>query len=168
MTNGADITMNDYSPYDLASAFEAGSKDWIKARIREAARVLKATRLSSRDRPAGFRTQWPDVVRRYWDVMGPGPKGGGAALRKERAQEINQTRPPPPPAAAITRADEVMGWLLWLNRTQRICLWGRAVGISKPRIARKLGSSDYKGSNVWRYEAQAILRIRRSLGLETR
>lgn len=148
----------EVSKFNQASDLERGSDDWIKARVREAVQVLRAMALGPRDVPARLRAGWPDVVRSYADMISSEDLSHRQARRREVAGERNRVREIPPPDA-IDRCDEVIGWLVMLSREQRLCLWGRAIGLSKPSLARKLGSKDYQGTLVWRRERQAIRRI---------
>lgn len=148
----------EVDPFDQAAGLAPGSAPWVRARVREALAVLRATPLDGRDFPAGHRSCWPRVVRAYWEVMGPDAQGEGARRRAERAAEINAVRPRPP-APAITRAQQAIEWSWWLNPTQRLCLWGRAAGLSRPALARRLGLRDRTGRHVYNYEQQAIRAI---------
>src|ERR1700691_717930 len=52
--------------------------------------------------PAGYKSNWPDIVREFCDFVGGGSASGWA---------LEELRPAVPSAAAITRMDEVFGWV---------------------------------------------------------
>jgi hypothetical protein len=82
----------------------------IRLRFEEAAHTLRRLPLPRDGRPHDWRVSWPDVVY-DWLAYGWLPA---------RAQGI---RPTP---VEITRMDEVLQWLHWLTRDQRMILWARA------------------------------------------
>jgi len=84
----------------------------IRYRLTEAADALKRLPVPPRGRPAGYKSNWPDVVF-GWMAYGYTE----ATLRRS-----------PPSANAITKLDETLGWLHWLTRDQRLILWARANG----------------------------------------
>jgi len=100
--------------------------DEVKARLKEAAQVLKCISLGNRDLPARLGASWPDVVRQGMEAYGYGPPS---------------RRPVSPTPAAITRADESVMWLLWLDEVARRIVWGRASGIPWRRLEDMDGRS---------------------------
>ncbi len=85
----------------------------IRARLKEAATVLRCLALGTRDRPAGMVAHWPDIVRQGFEACG---------------RESVRLRPPAPSPAAISRADAAVLWLLWLDDAARRIVWARASG----------------------------------------
>jgi hypothetical protein len=82
----------------------------IRQRLREAAHTLRRMPLPKHGLPADFRTSWPDVAH-DWLAYGWTP--------------IRTARIPPTPFE-IDRLDEVLGWMHWLTRDQRLVVWARA------------------------------------------
>jgi hypothetical protein len=80
----------------------------VEARLAEAADVLK--RLPE-ERVRGCVSSWPAIVHDAADL---------------RAQEPARLRRPPPSSAAITRMDEALQWLIWLEPVDAKILWLRA------------------------------------------
>lgn len=84
----------------------------IRYRLTEAADTLRRLPMPQRGRPLEIRAAWPDVVYE-WSAYGYTP---------------SQLRAAVPSAIEITRLDETLQWLHWLNRDQRMILWARANG----------------------------------------
>lgn len=109
--------------------------DWtplqIEERLAEAADVLK--RLPE-ERVRGFFTTWPMVVQ---DGVGP--------------DEPPRLRRPPPSAAAISRMDEALAWLSWLDATDAKVLWLRASGERWKAICWKVGMARTAAHEHWLY-----------------
>lgn len=85
--------------------------DLVKARLAEAADTLR--RLPSA-RIRAKLTAWPDVVQSAATAYG---------------YEAAQTRPAAPSPEAISRMDETLGWLFWIENDGRRLLWARALGV---------------------------------------
>jgi hypothetical protein len=89
-----------------------------KSRLMEAADALR--RLSMNGiKPGALRSQWPDVVYRAEEAYG---------------WTAERMRPPRPTPAQITRMDEAIRWLLWLDGEERKIVWARSMGLSWRRI----------------------------------
>lgn len=84
----------------------------VKYCLTEAADTLRRLPFPKNGAPAALRAAWPDVVN-DWLAYGYNP---ARALRSAPSQE------------AIQRLDEVLSWLHWLNRDQRMIVWARAQG----------------------------------------
>ena len=111
-----------------------------KSRLAEAADALR--RLSMNGiKPSALRSQWPDVVHRAEEAYG---------WTSERM------RPPRPSPAQITRMDEAIRWLLWLDGEERKIVWARSMGLSWRRIEDLDGRSVRTLQNVF---ATALRRI---------
>ena len=66
--------------------------------------------MPQRGKPLQLEAHWPDIVRDWLSY-------GWSLASAPRF---------PPTAAEIDRLDEVLGWLHWLTRDQRLILWARA------------------------------------------
>ncbi|MEO5375102.1 MAG: DUF6362 family protein [Alphaproteobacteria bacterium] len=103
----------------------------VEERLVEAADVLR--RLPE-ERVRGFFTTWPMVVQ---DGVGP--------------DEPPRLRRPPPSAAAISRMDETLAWLSWLDTTDAKVLWLRASGERWKAICWKVGMARTAANEHWLY-----------------
>ncbi len=88
----------------------------VKARLAEAADTLR--RLPSA-RIRARLTAWPDVVQSASTAYG---------------YEAARTRPAAPTPEAISRMDETLGWLFWVENEGRRLLWARAMGVPWRRL----------------------------------
>ena len=73
------------------------TREQIEERLHEAADVMK--RLPA-IKVQGYYNLWPGIVREFADLVG---------------QEPQRLRRPPPAPAAISRMEETLGWLVWLE-----------------------------------------------------
>jgi hypothetical protein len=119
--------------------------DEVRARLKEAAGVLRALALGLRDRPAGLMARWPDVVRQGFEAYG---------------YESVRLRPPAPSPAAVSRADAAVLWLLWLDDAPRRIAWARASGIPWRKLEDLDGRSH---TTLRRVEGEALAAICRHL-----
>ena len=71
--------------------------EMVEARLEDAAQVMR--RLPNVRTPGYFNT-WPAMFLEFADLIG---------------QEPQPMRLPPPSAVAITRMEEALGWLRWLD-----------------------------------------------------
>ena len=88
----------------------------VKARLAEAADTLR--RLPSA-RIRAKLTAWPDVVQSASTAYG---------------YEAAHTRPAAPSPEAISRMDETLAWLFWIETDGRRLLWARALGVPWRRL----------------------------------
>ena len=88
----------------------------VKARLAEAADTLR--RLPSA-RIRARLTAWPDVVQSASTAYG---------------YEAARTRPAAPTPEAISRMDETLAWLFWVENEGRRLLWARAMGVPWRRL----------------------------------
>ncbi|KZD12527.1 DUF6362 family protein [Oceanibaculum pacificum] len=95
----------------------------VKARLAEAAEALR--RLPSARLKARL-SAWPDVVQSSAEAYGYDSAG---------------MRPAAPGPAAISRMDETLGWLFWLEAGARRILWARAMGVPWRRLEDMDGRS---------------------------
>ena len=84
--------------------------DAVEARLDEAADVMR--RLPA-VRMQGYFSTWPTIVPEFSDLVG---------------QEPMPLRRSPPAPSAITRMDETLGWLRWLEPDDAKLVWMRAEG----------------------------------------
>jgi hypothetical protein len=117
----------------------------VRARLKEAAGVLRALTLGLRDRPAGLMARWPDVVRQGFEAYG---------------YDSVRLRPPMPSPAAVSRADAAVLWLLWLDDAPRRIAWARASGIPWRKLEDLDGRSH---TTLRRVEGEALATICRRL-----
>jgi hypothetical protein len=111
-----------------------------KQRLVEAADALR--RLSMHGiKPSGLRSQWPDVIHRVEEAYG---------------WTVGRVRPPRPSPAEITRMDEAIEWLLWLDADQRKVVWARSMRLSWRRIEDMDGRSVRTLQNIHMAALQRI------------
>lgn len=116
--------------------------DWtsnlVETRLAEAADVLD--RLPE-DRVQGYSSTWPAVVHDFADLV---------------AQEAVRLRRPPPSSASISRMDETLGWLSWLEPADAKLVWLRASGERWKAVCWKLGMSRATAHRHWLYALSVI------------
>jgi len=115
--------------------------DWIVEAV-ETAKLLPGVR------PAGYRTFWPDVIRKRFEVHGLLEKHNDEPTRCYAGGE------------AIDRFDQVQEWLSWLRIEERRMLIAWARGIPDRKIGRRAGH-DHK--YVQRHRARSLTVIARKL-----
>ena len=93
----------------------------LRARFAEAAATLR--RLPKAGMAAHIRVVWPLMKQEDFD--------GWIGYGREAAV----VRLGPPNAGAITRLDETLSWLLWLDERERRLVWGRAMRTPWKRLA---------------------------------
>ncbi|MBF0098378.1 MAG: hypothetical protein HQM04_11470 [Magnetococcales bacterium] len=112
----------------------------VAARMEEAVRTLRLLRISGL-KPRGYVSSWPDVVIDLADASG---------------QDEVKLRLDPPTPEAITRMDEALRWLCWLEPDQARLVWMHAEGVPRKTICAKVGMSRAK---AWRSWAAALMTI---------
>jgi hypothetical protein len=105
----------------------------IEERFVEAADVMK--RLPD-VRVPGYYSLWPKALHEFADLVG---------------QEPPQLRRPPPTPAAISRMEETLSWLHWLEPTDAKILWLRANGERWKAVCCKVGLSRAAANERWLY-----------------
>lgn len=95
----------------------------IEERFVEAADVMK--RLPE-VRVPGFYSLWPKAVHEFADLVG---------------QEPPRLRRPPPAPDAISRMEETLAWLLWLEGEDAKLVWARANNQPWKQVCWKFGMS---------------------------
>jgi hypothetical protein len=115
--------------------------DETKSRLAEAADALRRLNMHG-IKPSGLRSQWPDIVHRTEDAYG---------------WTAERMRPPRPSPAQITRMDEAIGWLLWLDAEERKLVWARSMGLSWRKIEDLDGRSVRTLQNLFTGALRRIL-----------
>lgn len=141
-------TQQDETRYGSGADMLQGEPDLedTKARMAEAADALR--RLSMHGlKPSGLRSQWPDIVHRVEEAYG------------WTGERMRPARPTP---AQITRMDEAIGWLLWLDEDERKVVWARAMGLSWRRIEDMDGRSTRTLQTLFAAALRRILARRRT------
>ncbi|EME69975.1 hypothetical protein H261_10512 [Paramagnetospirillum caucaseum] len=105
----------------------------VEERLAEAADILRRLPES---RVQGHASAWPPYVREYWESYG--------------VAEVKLRRPPPS-AAAITRMDEALPWLTWLDPTDAKIVWLRANGDRWKVICWSVGMQRSAVHQHWLY-----------------
>jgi len=105
----------------------------VEERLAEAADVLK--RLPS-VKVQGYYSLWPRYIYEFADLVG---------------QEPPQFRLPPPSAASITRMDEAMEWLKWLEADDARIVWLRASGKRWKTVCCTVGLARAAAHEHWLY-----------------
>ena len=111
----------------------------VADRFEEAAYTLK--RLPP-VRVQGYVNAWPEVVRTVMEQ-----------LQADRLP----VRPGPPQPDAISRMEETLHWIFWLdNEDERRLIWLRAERVKWKRICWQFGCGRTKAWQMWTY---ALLKI---------
>lgn len=105
----------------------------IEERFIEAADVMR--RLPNVRVPGHFNT-WPKMLCEFADLVG---------------QEPTRLRRPPPAPAAISRMEEALGWLRWLEPADAKIVWLRATGERWKTICWKVGLARTAANQRWLY-----------------
>jgi hypothetical protein len=103
--------------------------DEVIVRMQEAADTLG--RLAMRGlRPAGLKAGWPDVAVNAFEAFNP-----------EAPDKIRVRRSLPSPSA-ISRMDEAIRWLLWIDRSAAVIVWAKAGRVRWRTLEYRLGLSE--------------------------
>ena len=121
----------------------ADMHDDVKRRLEDAGRTLMMLPMPPRAMPSGARSAWPDVLQRFWDVAGVADKGTFEERQKalalvHNAVTLRASR------AAVTRLDEVLGWLWWVKDSRH-----RRVIVARMQIYPLSDLSDRAGRHVY-------------------
>jgi hypothetical protein len=125
----------------------------VEERLIEAAAVMR--RLPSVRVPGYFNT-WPKMVVEFADRVG---------------QQPEPLRLPPPSPTAITRMEETLLWLRWLEVDAAKLVWARADRTPWKAICWQFGIARATADRRWRYGLSVIawrLNGRRALGKRSR
>lgn len=129
----------------MSKTHEKWNRKAVADRLEEAASTLKRL---PREGIQGYANAWPDVVYNAWELM---------------RQEKGTLKLGPPPADQISRMEETIDWLFWLEDEERKLVWLRAEKVRWKVIAWKWGLD--RGT-VWRRWLMAVTKI--SVRLNTR
>ena len=105
----------------------------VEDRFIEAADVMK--RLPNVRVPGHFNT-WPAMMAEFSDLIG---------------REPGRLRRGPPAPDAISRMDETLGWLRWLEPVDAKIVWLRASGQRWKEICWKVGLARAAANEHWLY-----------------
>ena len=105
----------------------------VEERLVEAADVLK--RLPE-VKVRGYFNTWPQMVHEFADLVG---------------QEPRRLRRPPPTSAAISRMEEALPWLQWLEPELAKLVWARAEGTPWKPICWTVGLQRSAAHEHWLY-----------------
>jgi hypothetical protein len=111
----------------------------VEERFIEAAGVMK--RLPEVRVPGYFNT-WPKTVVEFADRVG---------------QEPPRLRLPPPAPDAISRMEETLSWLAWLDPVDAKIVWLRATGEHWKAICWKVGLVRSAAHQHWQYALSVIV-----------
>ncbi|MBF0423764.1 MAG: hypothetical protein HQL77_17895 [Magnetococcales bacterium] len=109
----------------------------VADRMAEAASSLRRLKVSGL-KPVGYGSSWPDIIHEFSEAYG----------YNDLAVRLG-----PPTADAITRMDETMEWLRWLESDQVQLVWLHAEGVPRKVIMAKLG---VQRTRVWEMWASAL------------
>jgi hypothetical protein len=113
----------------------------VEERLVEAADVMK--RLPEVRVPGHFNT-WPKILHEFADLVGQAPP---------------HLKRPPPSSDAISRMEETLGWLAWLEPIDRKIVWLRASGERWKAVCWKVGFSRAAAHQHWLY-ALCVISLR--------
>ena len=105
----------------------------VEERFVEAADVMR--RLPNVRIPGHFNT-WPAMMAEFSDLVG---------------REPERMRRPPPAPDAITRMEEALEWLRWLDPTDAKIVWLRATGTRWKDVCYKVGLARSSANERWVY-----------------
>lgn len=105
----------------------------VETRLEDAAQVMR--RLPPVRVPGYFNT-WPTMLVEFADRVG---------------QEPRLMRLPPPSTAAITRMEETLGWLRWLEGEDAKLVWARADRTPWKAICCRFGISRATANRRYQY-----------------
>lgn len=115
----------------------------IEDRLEEAAWTLR--RLPEKDRPRGYHSAWPPIVRDARHAYGYTPEAPMRVI---------------PSAAAISRMEECFDWLLMLEPDDARIVWMRAENRRWKQICARIG---VVRSTAWRRWVAALMTIAKKL-----
>lgn len=115
------------------------TRNQVEERLYEAADVMK--RLPP-VKAQGYYNLWPSIVREFADLVG---------------QEPPRLRRPPPAPAAISRMEETLGWLVWLEPDEARLVWMRAERARWRTICQRFGIARATAHRRWEYALSVIV-----------
>ncbi len=87
----------------------------IILRLEDAGRTLMMLPMPKDGMPGGDSAAWPEVAQNFWDMVGKADQGSVEERQHALAQTRNRSQLHAN-RAAIARLDEVLGWLLAIER----------------------------------------------------
>lgn len=111
----------------------------VSERLVEAAETMKRL---PQVRVQGYYNSWPTILRGFADRVGE----AAAPLRR-----------PPPSPAAITRMEETLGWLRWLDPDDARLVWMRAEGGRWREICGRFGIARATANRRFEYALCVIV-----------
>lgn len=113
----------------------------VESRLEDAAHVIR--RLPPVRVPGYFNT-WPLMLIEFADRIG---------------REPERMRLPPPSTEAITRMEQSLEWLRWLEGDDAKLVWARSEGMPWKQICCRFGIARATADRRWRY-ALALIAFR--------
>jgi len=124
------------------------SQSWTKEMVAERFEACVNTlRKLPSDGPRGYVSAWPDIVYTPREIARQEPKPIRLAALPEE----------------ITRMEETLGWISWVNQAERKLIWLRAYRVPWRAIARETG---FPKTSAQRYWEVALSKIARKLEAE--
>lgn len=111
----------------------------VEERLVEAAETMK--RLPE-VRVQGYYNSWPTILREFSDRVGEAPQ---------------RLRRPPPSPTAITRMEEALQWLRWLEADDARLVWMRAEGARWREICGRFGIARATANRRFEYALCVIV-----------
>ncbi len=116
--------------------------DWTRERIEE--RLSEAADVMRRLPPVrvqGYYNLWPKVLHEFSDLVGCEPP---------------RLKRPPPAPDAISRMEEALDWLRWLEAEDGKLVWARAERTPWKMICWRFGISRATAHRRWEYALSVI------------
>jgi len=117
---------------------DSWSVEAVESRLEEAASVIR--RLPPVRVPGYFNT-WPTMVTEFADRVG---------------REPERMRLPPPSTEAITRMEQSLEWLRWLEGEDAKLVWARSEGVPWKEICCRFGIARATANRRWQYALALI------------
>ncbi|MBF0463411.1 MAG: hypothetical protein HQL87_18780 [Magnetococcales bacterium] len=130
------------------------TKEMVADRLEEAASTIRRLPVAGL-KPKEYGSTWPDVILDAMEAYG----------RDEPVIRLG-----PPPADAITRMDEAMEWLRWLEPDEVRLVWMRATRTPWKMIMRYFGIARSTASARWTtaiMQVTAILNLPKGKNVQT-
>jgi hypothetical protein len=116
--------------------------NWTAKMVEE--RVVDAAQVMRRLPPVrvpGYFSTWPRALVEFADLVG---------------QQPEPMRLPPPSPAAISRMEEALGWLRWLEGEDAKLVWARADRTQWKAICWRFGIARATAHRRWQYGLSVI------------
>ncbi len=116
--------------------------EWTRERVEE--RLSEAADVMRRLPPVrvqGYYNLWPTVLHEFSDLVG---------------QEPPHLKRPPPAPDAVSRMEEALDWLRWLEAEDAKLVWARAERTPWKMICWRFGISRATAHRRWEYALSVI------------